>query len=149
MMNRVVCLLVTVAAAICLASAQSSAHKTPVGSPSAKSGADSLTNATKPLTPKSAMPAHRKSSVAVPNPSKGSRNTSAELTHLERQNTKAGASKSGNTPTAKSAPVKSAEKSAGSDSGINFKYQKPAGGLKASTPDARSPNSSTPRVKKN
>jgi len=149
MMNhRVVCLLVTAAAGICLATAQSSAHKPQVGSSSAKSAADSLTAATKPLTPKSAMPARRKSSLVVPNTSK-SRNTTAELTHLEQQNPKTGASKSGNTPTAKAAPAKSADKSAGSDSGINFKYQKPAGGLKASTPDAHSPNSSTPRVKKN
>jgi hypothetical protein len=147
--HTVVCLLVTLVAGICLATAQSTVRKPQVGSSSAKSAADPLTTATKPLTPKSAMPAHRKSSVAVPNTSKSSRNTTAELTQLERQNTKAGASKSGNTPTAKGAPVKSADKSAGSDSGLNFKYQKPAGGLKASTPDAHSPNSSAPRVKKN
>ena len=147
MKRRVVCSLVTMAAGICLATAQNSTQKSQVGSTSAKSGADPLKTATKPLTPKSAMPAPHKSSVAVPNTSKSGRNTTAELTHLEQQNTKAGSSKS--TPPAKVPPVKPADKSAGSDSGINFKYQKPVGGLKASTPDPHSPNSGTPRVKKN
>jgi hypothetical protein len=146
--HRVVCLFVTVAAGICLATAQTS-NQNSQGSASAKSGGDPLKTATKPLTPKSAMPAPRKSSVAVPNTSKSGRNTTAELTHLERQNGKAGGSKSGTTPPAKGASVKPADKSAGSSSGINFKYQKPAGGLKAATPGPHSANSGTPRVKKN
>jgi hypothetical protein len=145
MKYRLICLFVTIAAGICLAPAQNSK----VRASSAKPGPDPLQAATKPLTPKSAMPSHRKSSVAVPSASTSGRNTTAELTRMERQNGKASGSKSGDKGPAKSSSVrKSTETSAGSGPEINSKYQKPVGGLKASTPGANAPNSSTPRVTK-
>lgn len=101
-----------VAAWIGLATAQNSQ----VRAASAKSGPDPLQAATK----------HCKSSGAVPNSATSLRNTTAKLTRLERQNIKAGSSKSGSTGPAKGASVKSADDtSAGSGSEINFKYQKP------------------------
>jgi hypothetical protein len=144
MKYRVVCLFVTFAAGICLATAQDSQ----VRSASPKSGPDPLQTATKPLTPKSAMPPQRKSSAAVPNPATANHNTTAELTHLERQNIKAPSAKSNSTGPAKSAP-KSAGTSAANGSGINFKYQKPAGGTQAPNPGANARSSGAPRVKKN
>jgi hypothetical protein len=144
MKYRLVCWFVTVAALIGLAAAQTS----PVHSSSAKSAPDPVKAATKPLTPKSAMPSNRKSSAVVPNPSTSDGKTSAELNRLERQPIEAGGSKSATPAKGASAP-KSTGTSAGSGSGINFKYQQPTGGMKATTPDANSKNSSTPRVKKN
>jgi hypothetical protein len=144
MKYRVVCLFITVAALVALATAQN----TQARSSSAKSGPDPLQTATKPLTPKSAITPHRKSSVALP--ATNDRNTTAELTRMERQNVKAGDSKSVSVPSAQRvSPVKSADTSAGNGSGINFKYKKPAGGLRASTPDAQSANSGRPVTKKN
>jgi hypothetical protein len=149
--HKIACLFMTLAALICLATAQSSTQRSKVGSSSAKTssakkGADPLKTATNPLTPKSAMPTAHKSPVAVPGAPKSDRSSSAELTRLERQPGKAGA-KSGNTVPAKAASApKSAEASAGTGSAINFKYQKPAGGTKAAKPDANSANSSIPRV---
>jgi hypothetical protein len=144
MKYRVVCLFVTVAAGICLATAQNSQ----VRSSSTKSGPDSLQTATKPLTPKSAMPVHPKSS-AAPAVSTSGQKTSTELTHLERQNIKAQSPKSGSTGPAKSASVPKPTQTSASGSGIDFKYQKPVGGMTASTPGANSKASGTPRVKKN
>ena len=144
--RRVVFLLIIAAALTSLAIAQSSQ----VRSSSPKSGPDPLQTANKPLTPKSAMPTQRKSSVTLPNTSTGSRSTSAELTHLERQNIKAGGSTSVSKGPEKGAPaIKPAETSAANGSAINYKYQKPAGGRQATRPDANSKNSGTPRVKKN
>ena len=117
---RIAFLFVTVAALICVASAQNSK----VGS-SAKSGSDPLKTATQPLTPKSAMAPPRKSSVAVPKAATSGRNTSAELTRLERQGVKAGGSKSSNKGASKANSVKPAGTSSGSGSGINSSYQKP------------------------
>ena len=143
---RVVSMLIGTLALASLAMAQSSQARS---SPT-KSGTDPLQTATKPLTPKSAMPTQRKSSAAVPATSTGNRNTTAELTHLERQKIKAGSSQSVTKGSGKGAPaIKPAETSAPNGSGINYKYQKPAGGMKATTPDANAKNSSTPRVKKN
>jgi hypothetical protein len=142
---KVFCLCLAVAASISLAAAQ----EPQVRSSSGKAGADPLKNVTKPLTPKSAMPPQRKSSSAAPKATSGGK-PDAELTRLERQPIRAEIPKSGNAGPAKSAPlVKSADTSAGSGSGINFKYQKPAPGMQASTPGANSRSSSTPRVKKN
>jgi hypothetical protein len=138
-------LVVAMGALICLATAQNSQ----VRSSPAKSAPDPLQNAIKPLTPKSAMPVQRKPSVAVPNASPDGGKTNAELSHLERQNIKAGSyagsSKSG-AGIAKSAPApRPADRSSGS--GINFKYQRPVG-TTASKPGAQAGNSSTPRVTK-
>jgi|HubBroStandDraft_6_1064221.scaffolds.fasta_scaffold00039_47 hypothetical protein len=140
---KVICLFVAIAGGLCLATAQSSQ----VGSSSAKRGADPLQTATKPLTPKSAMPPQRKSPVVAPKASAGTAKTDLELTHLERQNIKAPSAKTSSAAKGVSVP-KSASPSAGS-SGIDFKYQKPAGGKQAATPEAHSANSATPRVKKN
>ena len=117
---RIAFLFVTGAALICVASAQNSK----VGS-SAKSGSDPLKTATQPLTPKSAMALPRKSALAVPSASTTGRDTSAELTRLERRGIKTGASKSGNKGASKANPVKPAGTSSGSGSGINSSYQKP------------------------
>jgi hypothetical protein len=139
----VVFLLIAAVSLTGLAVAQSSE----VRSSSTKPGSDPLQAATKPLTPKSAMPAQRKSSpVTLPNGSTGTRNTTAELTHLERQKIKTG-STSVSGP-GKAPPIKPAETSA-SGAAINYKYQKPVAGMTASNPGANSKNSSTPRVKKN
>jgi hypothetical protein len=145
MTKRGVVLLFLAAASLTgLAIAQSSE----VRSSSSKSGSDPLQAATKPLTPKSTMPAQRKSSpVTLPNGLIGSRNTTAELTHLERQKIKTGGSTTLGGP-AKVPPLKTAETSAGGPA-INYKYQKPVAGMTASNPGANSKNSSTPRVKKN
>ena len=118
---RIAFLFVTVGALICLASAQNPT----VGSSSAKSVADPLKTATRPLTPKSAMAPPRKSSVAVPKAATSGRDTNAEITRLERQGIKTGVSKSGNTGASKANPAKPAATSSGSGSGINSSYQKP------------------------
>src|SRR5258708_32646603 len=114
---RIVCL--SVVAWIGLASGQSSK---PLSS-SAKLDSDPLKAATKPLTPKSAMPSHRKTAVAATKSTKRGSNATAELAHLERQNSKAAGSKTGSTAPGKSTPGKSVPSRSGSK--INFKYQKP------------------------
>src|ERR1700684_4283561 len=85
--------LITAAALSGLGTAQTSQARSS-STTTTKGGSDPLQTATKPLTPKSAMPAQRKSSVAVPSTSAGSRNTSKELTHLEHQKIGARGSKS-------------------------------------------------------
>jgi hypothetical protein len=142
MKHSVVCLFLTMATWTFPATAQNSQ----VGMASAKASPDPLHTATKPLTPKSAMPTHRKSTTA-PNPPKSGSNTTAELIHLEQQNVKAPASKSGTAGTMKETP-KATGTSASSSSGINFKYQKPAGGPQAPNSGANSKSSGTPRVTK-
>jgi hypothetical protein len=140
---KVVCWFLTVAAWTLMATAQSPR----AGSSPAKATADPLQSATKPLTPKSAMPAKHKSSVVAPSPAASSKNTTAELTHLEHQSIKAGSSNSGNKGPAKSVPLpRPATTSAASGPGIDFKYQKPVGGMKAANPNANSPNSTKSRV---
>jgi hypothetical protein len=112
---------------------------------STKSASDPMQSATKPLTPKSAMPGKPKSTVAVPPASTGS-TTAVELNHLERTNvaasSKASSANSKNISMPKSGPTTA-------NSQINFNYQKPAGGAQAVPPKARTANSNTPRVKKN
>ena len=117
---RIFLLLGTLGALICLASGQTSK----VGSSSAKSATD-LKSVTKPLTPKSAMPPEHKSSLSAPAVSTNQRNTSTELTRLERQGLKPAAAKSSKTGAAKSSPVKPLSPSSGNGSGINSSYQKP------------------------
>jgi hypothetical protein len=143
MKYKIVCLL-TMLAGICLATAQNSQ----VHSASPKAGADPLQNATKPLTPKSAMPSPHKSAPLAPNASTGGQKTDAELSRLEHQNIKAPGAKGSTAVPAKSASIKTAGTSAGHGSGINFKYQKPAGGMQADPPGARSANSASSRVTK-
>ena len=118
---RIAFLFVAVAALVCMASAQNSK----IGSSSSTSGPDRLKTATQPLTPKSAMALPRKSAVAVPSASTTRRDTSAELTRLERQSIKTGGSKNGNTGASKANLVKPAGTSSGSGSGINSTYHKP------------------------
>jgi hypothetical protein len=142
---RVVCLFVVVAVGMCLATAQDSQ----VRSSSAKPGRDPLKTATQPLTPKSAMPVHHASPAVVPNTTTSGTHTTAELTGLERQNGKTPSPKNGKTGQAKPTSVpKADDTSTGVGSGINFKYQKPVGGITASTPGATHANSNTPRVNK-
>ncbi|HWY21015.1 MAG TPA: hypothetical protein VNX26_07320 [Candidatus Acidoferrum sp.] len=144
MKYRVVFFLATTAVGIGLATAQNSQGR----SSSAKSGKDPLQAATKPLTPKSAMEPRRKSSVAVPHASKSGPNTTAELTHLERQSPIKTKNPNSTPPPKAAALPKTIDQSAGNGSRTNFKYRKPVGGLKATTPKANSPNSTTPRVTK-
>ena len=96
----IMALVVTLPAWICVATAQDSHVKSSseLKSSSSKSSAASQAAATKPLTPKSAMPAPHKSSAVVPKASKNNANTSAALTRLEQQNSKALGAKSGTTP---------------------------------------------------
>lgn len=122
MRHSVAYLLVTAATVVGLATAQSSQ----VRSSSSKSVADPIQSATKPLTPKSAMPAHRKASVVAPTPPPSSEKTTAELNHLEHQNIKTGSAASGSSKAPKSVVVKPAARSSANGSGINATYQKPA-----------------------
>ena len=119
---RMAILSVTVAGFIGLAAAQNSK----VGLSSTPSGKDPLKTVTKPLTPKSAIQPHSKSSVPLPNASANSRKTNAELTRLEHQSVKASGPKSGNPAAAKGVPVNPVSPPAAtSGSGINSTYQKP------------------------
>ncbi len=142
---KVACWFAVAAVWTCLATAQSSQSHLSSAQPP-----DPLKTVTKPLTEKSATPAQRKSSVAMPQQPAGKANTNAELSRLERQkivlsnNPKSVAPSSAkntsspklkSTATASSAP-------------IDYKYQKPAGGRQSDTPNARTPNSTTPRVTK-
>jgi hypothetical protein len=67
------------------------------------------------------MPQSRKPLGVAPNASTKGGNTNAELTRLEHQNIKAGASKR---PATGASALKPAAKSNG-NAGINFNYQKP------------------------
>lgn len=140
---RAVCLSITIAALIGVAPAQ----KSQVHSPTAKSDAD-LKAATKPLIPKSAMPAKHSSSSVAPSVGNRSGNANKELQHLERQEIRAGGSQKSGAGAAKvaSGPKPAA---AGTGSGINFTYEKPKVGMQASRPDAHAANSTRPRVTKN
>jgi hypothetical protein len=138
---RIVLLLVTLAAGLNPATAQNSQGR------SSTAQKDPLQTATNPLTPKSAMPAQHKSTAVAPLAAKNGENTTAELTHLEQQNIKARTVK-GTSPAKNPAAAKTAGTPAANNSKINFKYQKPVGGLQATTPNASAKNSSTPRVTK-
>jgi hypothetical protein len=74
----------------------------------------------KPLTPKSAMPAAHKSSLAMPKVT-STGNTTAELTRMERTNTKPASSKSSTAPATK---LPTTQKAAPANPEINFQYQK-------------------------
>jgi hypothetical protein len=146
MTNRrwVVCLLATAAIWSSLATAQ----KPQSSSSSTRSGPDPLQTATKPLTPKSSnLPPHKSSAVPSKNQA-ASGNTSVELSRLERTNAKSQRSKPAAAAPKSTSAMKSADTASGNGSKINFRYQAPAGGMKASTPRAQSANSSTPRVTK-
>lgn len=123
------------------------AQNSKLQSSSAKTGPDPMLSATKPITPKSAMPVHRKSAIALP--ATAGKNTTAELTHLENQKIRSGSTTNENKGPGKSVTgTKPVENSAASGPAINYKYQKPAGGKQATVPDANTRNSSN-RVKKN
>ena len=148
MKHKIIFLFLALAAMIGLATAQSSQGTSLSGS---KSGADP---ATKPLSPKSAMPAQHKSSVPAPVAPSATGHTTSELNQLEHQNPHASGSTKG-TARAKSAPApkpaaqpKSTEMSTANGSGVDFKYQKPKGGMQAATPDPNGANPTTSRVKK-
>jgi len=115
------------------------------GASSGKSTPDPGRAATKPLTPKSAMPAPHKSAAAAPSAGSSNQKTNQELTRLERQN--AGAP-SGKSKTTKSPSVKSGDPSSSRNPAINATYQKPAGGMRATTPAPNTKNPSVPRVNK-
>jgi hypothetical protein len=142
--SRIVTLLITAASMTALCIAQSTK---PLSAP-AKNAKDPLVNATKPITPKSAMPAHPKSATVLP-PTTG-KNTTAELAHVENQKVSSGRASNLSNGSGQSEPgTKRAVASAASGPPIDYKYQKPAGGKQAVSPDANVKNSSTPRVKKN
>ena len=127
MKQRAICLIVSTVSLLGLATAQNSqVRSSSTRTGSTKTSPDSLHKATKPLTPKSAMPTHHKSAAGVPKASTSTGKTNAELTHLERQPIKAKSSNSGiaRAPKGASAP-RPADQSA-SGSAINFNYQKPA-----------------------
>jgi len=141
--SRLISLSITVASMSLLCLAQSTKLQTS----SSRPAADPLENSTKSITPKSAMPAHRKSSAVLP-PTTG-KNTTAELTHLENQKVKSGNTSNVGKNPAKGTSNKPADTSVSNGPAIDYKYQKPAGGKQAVTPNANVRNSSTPRVKKN
>jgi hypothetical protein len=125
----IVYLLVVGVAFTSLSLGQSSRPRSSASSASA--GSDSLKAATKPLTPKSAMPSHRQTAAAPKRTS--STNTTAKLAQLERQNSKPNRSTSSGTAGGKDATLKSGTPPAGKGSGIEFKYQKPVGAQRATT----------------
>jgi hypothetical protein len=148
MKHKIIFFFLALAAMIGLATAQSSQGRSLSGS---KSGADP---ATKPLSPKSAMPAQHKSSVPAPVVPSATGSTTSELNQLEHQNPHASSSTKGTART-KSAPApkpaaqpKSTETSTAKGSGVDFKYQKPKGGMQAETLDPNSANRPNQRVKK-
>lgn len=126
MKNRVVCLFVIVIAGISLAAAQSTKVHSSTSVPTEKPGKDPVRTATKPLTPKSAMPAKGKSSAAAtPSAPKGGSKSNAELTRLERQPIKASNPNTDKTAAAKGAPARKPAPANANGSGINSSYQKP------------------------
>jgi len=129
--------LMTVAGLLGLAVGQNSKG---ASSPS-KPANDSLRNATKPITPKSAMPAQRKGAVASPKPATRQSSTSTELSRLERQSSKATASKNTSPAPANSTQAKP-KATSGNASKIDFKYQKPAGQKPATPGPGPIPNAS-------
>ena len=145
---KVACWFAVAAVWTCLATAQSSqSHLSSTQPP------DPLKAVTKPLTEKSATPAQHKSSAAMP-PVRRT-NTNAELSHLERQKIVLNNNPKSVTPGSheKIRPQRICRKrqlrtTAGSSAPIDYKYQKPAGGRQSDTPNARTPNSTTPRVTK-
>jgi hypothetical protein len=129
----------------CVVTAQSSpSHLSPAQPP------DPLKTVTKPLTEKSATPAQHKSSVVMPQKPARRASTDVELSRLERQKIVLSNNPKGVAPssTKNASSPKQAESSAGSSAPIDYKYQKPAGGRQADTPNARTPYSTTPRVTK-
>ncbi|MGA9508848.1 MAG: hypothetical protein WBV55_09535 [Candidatus Sulfotelmatobacter sp.] len=140
---KVACWFAVAAVWTCLATAQSSQSRLSPAPP-----ADPLKNITKPLTEKFAAPAPHKSSVALPPARKA--NTNAELSRLERQKIVLSNNPKSATPSTRknASSTKAAETSGGSSAPIDYTYQKPVAGRQADTPNARSPNSSTPRVTK-
>jgi hypothetical protein len=144
--------LAIAAAWSCLAAAQTSqAHLS-----STRPTPDPLKNATRPLTEKSASTPRHRSSVVPPQRSADAGKTSAELAGLERQRDAAQGPTNSATrsprDTSSSKPLatsKAAGTPAGNGTAIDYQYKKPAGGRQAQTPNARAPNSSTPRVNKN
>ncbi|MGA3350849.1 MAG: hypothetical protein ABSC33_17620 [Candidatus Sulfotelmatobacter sp.] len=109
-----------VASFTCLASAQNSKTEMSTG----KSRPDSLSNATKPLTPKSAITPHHSSGQA-PGGSASNNKQNAELTALERQKITSTTPTSPRPSPVKSVTPKPASTPATSGSGINAPYQKP------------------------
>jgi hypothetical protein len=146
MKYKVACWFAIAAVCACLATAQNSK----VQSSTSRPAPDPLQSVTKPLTEKSATPPHHTSSALPPPRPASSAKTSDELTRLERQNVAAKGPKSGSASAPKAPPAsKPADTSAGNGSGINFKYQKPAGGMEASTPNAHAANTNARVTKKN
>jgi hypothetical protein len=134
--------LLAVTASIATANAQtalgqSSSSTSSAASLTANPGKDPLKSATKPLTPKSAMPAQRKPAPVMP-PATGA-HTSSDLNRLERTNIGASTSKG-------AAPAIGKSSDPTPSQAMNFKYQKPVGGTQASAPNARAANSTKPRV---
>ena len=120
--HKVLYVFATVIAGLSLAAGQSSkVHTT-----SANTGPNPTKVATKPLTPKSAMP-KGKSSTAAPATStpKTASKTDAELSRLERQPIKA-ANPNANKAAVKSPAVSKPVAANANGSGINSTYQKPA-----------------------
>jgi hypothetical protein len=120
MKYRIALVCVLAASFSCLASAQNSKTEMSTG----KSRPDPLSNATKPLTPKSAIAPHH-SSVQAPVGSTSSNKQNAELTALERQKITSTNPTNPRPSPLKSAAPKPATTPAPSGSGINAPYQKP------------------------
>lgn len=132
----------TMAVGVSLVAAQSSKNST-----SAHRSRDPLKAATQPITPKSAVMPHAKHHLILPPNQTSSART--ELSRLEKQNNR-NATAAINTGSAKSGGVtKTANKPARPGPKVEFKYQQPVGGMKASSPAANTRNSNPSRVTKN
>jgi hypothetical protein len=123
---------------------QSSSSSLAASSSASKSGKDPIKAATKPLTPKSAMPEQRKSAPATPPATRT--HTSSELGQLERSSVNASNSKPKQSSAAKVPSIAKSSSTTTPSQTMNFKYQKPVGGTQATPPNARAANSSKPRV---
>lgn len=139
MMYKLISLFV-LAASINIARAQNTtSHSLPKTS-SIKSSASGQSE-TKPLTPKSAMPAQRKSSGTMPNLASAPK-ANAELSTLERKNSQTPRAPAKTASVAKANVGATRRTSPSPNSAINFKYRKPTGGMQASNPGANSKSQS-------
>ena len=120
-----VCWLVSLLCCGGIAVGQNSLHNSNLSASAADPKMDRPLSTTKPLTPKSSMPAEHKTSAPV-NVVGSTRSESAELTQIERQRISAGSAK----PARNRAPVQTGG-SRTSGTAINAAYHKPATGLRA------------------
>jgi hypothetical protein len=123
-----------------LAAAQNSHSNS---SPSIKPAPDPMQHATPSLTPKSAMPTHKYFGAATPRVSGTERNSSQELSRLERGSAPGASAEK----TPKAAAYKAPAASADSSPKINARYQPPKAGVRATNEIGKNPNARMKKTK--